>query len=131
MKLKDSVRHSENYPTRSPDREANERFVHLRNLPYPGEGVGLKGDRTVTNVTAFVRNIDGTEYVSFAECDSRDQFCRRTGRVIARRKWFNEKRTPLLEGTRGGTDPGGNSSTLYDRVLDTYYETSGAIEVPS
>jgi hypothetical protein len=98
------------YPTRSPDREANERFVHLRNCnnSYPN-------GRMVDNVTAFIRTIDGVDYVSFAETDIRDQFCRKTGRVVARRKWFNGKRVLLV--------PGGNAQEdrLYERALDTYY----------
>jgi hypothetical protein len=102
-----------NHPHRSPDREANERFVHLRNVDNltPGR------KRVVRNVTAFVRTINGVDYVSFAECDSRDQFCRKTGRVVARRKWFNEKRYPLREIE---VVPGEKPS-LYEAVLETYY----------
>lgn len=107
------------YPTRSPNREANERFVHLRNCnnDYPN-------GRMVNNVTAFIRTKDGVDYVSFAECDSRDQFCRQRGRVVARRKWFRDKRVPLT--TEGIVNNMVNEkSSLYDRCLDTYYDTTG------
>jgi hypothetical protein len=116
MKLKEKVVH----PTRSPDREANERFVHLRNK-FIETGSG----RHVRNVTAFVRTIDGVEYVSFAECDERDQFCRRTGRVIARRKWFQGKRTRLatIEMVEAHTTQPVN---LYDRVVHTYDDVKDA-----
>lgn len=73
------------HPTRSTNREADERFFHLN---VTGQIQG----RTVKKVTAFSRVRDGVTYVSFAECDSRDQFDRRVGRNVARRKWFAGKR---------------------------------------
>lgn len=78
-----------NHPTRSTNREADERFFHLN----VGD-VEANGDtgRVVSRVTAFSRVKDGVTYVSFAECDVRDQFDRRVGRNVARRKWFAGKR---------------------------------------
>lgn len=105
--IKNTVRHSENYPTRSPDREANERFVHLRKLNIE---IQSTVPRLVNNVTAFIRtDKDGQTYVSFAECDARDQFCRRTGRTIARRKWFQKNRVLLEE-----------AETLYEAVRKSW-----------
>ena len=79
------------HPTRSPDREADERFFHFKNVDLE-----LDNGRSVGNVTCFVRKDkkDGQYYASFAECDMRDQFNKRTGRTVARRKWFRnpEKR---------------------------------------
>jgi hypothetical protein len=49
--------------------------------------------RKVQARTAFVRqDRDGQWYVSYAECDERDQFCKKAGRQVARRKWFDGKR---------------------------------------
>jgi hypothetical protein len=107
-----------NHPHRSPDREANERFVHLRDNKQNREGMEYKRGRHVSDVTAFIRTANGVDYVSFAECDSRDQFCRKTGRVVARRKWFNEKRVPLRE----IEVVLGEKPSLYEAVLETYYE---------
>ena len=95
------------HPTRSPDREADERFYHLRNT-----SVQLDNGRTIGNVTAFIRRNknDGQHYVSFAECDARDQFNRKVGRVVARRKWFNGKRQPL------------NAAPSYESVADAFFK---------
>lgn len=98
------------HPTRSTDREANERFVHLT---FGDTVMEYENGRRVKAVTAFIRTKDGQELVSFAECDERDQFCRKAGRVVARRKWFNEKRTELVPVIL-------DNDTLYDRVLTTY-----------
>lgn len=72
-------------PSRSPDREADERFFHFKNVDQPFEN-----GRVVGNVTCFTRRdkVSGQAYASFAECDERDQFNKRTGRTVARRKWF-------------------------------------------
>ncbi len=81
-------------PTRSTDREADERFYHFKDVDLE-----LENGRAVGNVTCFVRfdKKDGKYYASFAECDMRDQFNKRTGRTVARRKWFRnpEKRMPI------------------------------------
>lgn len=102
---------------RSPNREANERFVHLRNV-----NLVLPNKRTVKHVTAFIRTNEGADFVSFAENDARDQFCKRTGRTVARRKWFVGKRVPLLrvENVDGlANEP----ASLYETCLDTYYQS--------
>lgn len=82
---------SNKHPTRSTDREADERFFHFKNVDQPFEN-----GRVVGNVTCFTRRdkVTGKAYASFAECDERDQFNKRTGRTVARRKWFSspEKR---------------------------------------
>ena len=82
------------HPTRSTDREADERFYHFQNVDLE-----LENGRSVGNVTCFVRFDKklGSHFASFAECDMRDQFNKRTGRVVARRKWFRspEKRMSI------------------------------------
>jgi hypothetical protein len=93
---------------RSPNREANERFVHLRKV----DRLYTNG-RRVNNVTAFIRTIDGEDFASFAENDERDQFCKRTGRNVARRKWFQGKRTLLQPAVLDG-------DSLYERAIDTW-----------
>jgi hypothetical protein len=119
--MKDKTQEKKAHPHRSPDREANERFVHLREVDFPS-----RNGRVIGDVTAFIRTsrphggTPGVEYVSFAECDARDQFCRKTGRVVARRKWFQNKSVPLLRITAAD----GllvEDATLYARVLETYY----------
>lgn len=109
------------YPTRSTDRDANERFVHLRPM-NPGHGFGTNMDRDISHVTAFIRNDNGVDYVSFAECDARDQFTRKRGRTIARRKWFSGKKYLLIDSPIW-TGEGGMS--LYDRAFDTWSEHHG------
>ena len=75
--------------------KADERYYHHKYQTKPTVG---QRDRQLSAVTAFARqDKDGTWYVAYAECDSRDQFCRRVGRNVARRKWFAGKRTPLEE----------------------------------
>lgn len=65
-----------------------ERYHHLRNVE-----IEYDNGRTVTNVTAFIRQDDSGQWcASFAECDSRDHFDRRRGRCVARRKWFQGNR---------------------------------------
>jgi hypothetical protein len=103
------------HPHRSTNREANERFVHLK-------GVNMEYDngRLVRDVTGFVRtDKDGQTYVSFAEGDSRDQFCKARGRTVARRKWFDGKSVPLqqIEKLDG---QGHEKVSLYDSALATY-----------
>ena len=76
--------------------KADERYYHHKYQVQPVTGV--KDKRSLSAVTAFARqDKDGIWYVAHAECDSRDQFCRRVGRNVARRKWFNGKRVPLEE----------------------------------
>jgi hypothetical protein len=85
------------HPTRSPDREADERFFHFKDVDLE-----MSNGRQVGNVTCFTRRdkVSGQHYASFAECDMRDQFCKRSGRTVARRKWFRspEKRLLVPEG---------------------------------
>lgn len=109
-----------NHPTRSTKREANERFVHLRSV-----NLGTANGRTISNITAFVRTADGVEYVSFAECDSRDQFDRRAGRTVARRKWFAGKKV-VLQGGYEFLNPD-KAMSLYDRVFDTWSAQAPAL----
>lgn len=82
------------HPTRSTDREADERYYHFKDVDLE-----MDNGRIVRNVTAFIRKdkTDSAYYASFAECDDRDQFCRRVGRTVARRKWFRspEKRLQI------------------------------------
>lgn len=77
-------------------------FFHLRGVKIP-----RSRGRFVSDVTAFARpgHLPGTMVVTFAECDSRDQFNRRAGRTVARRKWFNDSgiRAFMLE--EGQTKP--------------------------
>lgn len=71
----------------------------------PGDDGEVK--RSIQAVTAFARKMGEDWYVSYAECDWRDQFCKATGRVVARRKWFagkndlihisNQERQPSYE----------------------------------
>lgn len=108
---------TEQRPHRSTNREANERFVHFQ--PHsPGHGFGINEDRNISHVTAFIRTKDGVDYVSFAECDARDQFNRRRGRTIARRKWFDGKRV-VLQDSQVWDNPDKGMS-LYDRAFDTW-----------
>lgn len=89
----------------------DEMFFHLRNVD-----VEYPNGRFVEDVTAFIRrDKDGQSYVSFAERDIRDQFCRSRGRTVSRRKWFQNKRVKL-------DDRGRN----YETVLAKYYEAVGA-----
>jgi hypothetical protein len=77
------------HPTRSTNRDADERFFHFRNV-----NMAYENGRTVRDVTAFIRRLpDGTYAAAYAECDERDAFCRTRGRTVARRKWFAGKRT--------------------------------------
>ena len=49
--------------------------------------------RIITAETYFVRLApDGKLYAAVAECSVLDQFSRKAGRSIARRKWFQGKR---------------------------------------
>lgn len=76
---------------------ADERYYHFRFENQPQTGVAKK-IRSLSAVTAFARqDKEGNWFVSYAECDSRDQFCRRTGRNVARRKWFAGKRSSISE----------------------------------
>lgn len=54
-----------------------------------------EGERSIQAVTAFARKVGEDWYVSYAECDWRDQFCKATGRTVARRKWFAGKKDKL------------------------------------
>lgn len=75
------------HPHRSPDKDADEQFYHLRDVNQT-----YTNGRTVAHATAFVRKgADGLYAVAIAECDERDQFDRRRGRTVARRKWFQGK----------------------------------------
>lgn len=68
-----------------------ERYHHFRDADVEHDN-----GRVAAHVTAFVREgDDGQMYASFAECDSRDQFNRKRGRTIARRKWFQKNYTPV------------------------------------
>lgn len=68
-----------------------ERYFHIRSFAVAGKPSNPRG---VQAITAFARqDKDGKWYISQAECDYRDQFCRKTGRTVARRKWFAGKRT--------------------------------------
>lgn len=102
---------------KSPVREAHERVLHLRDV-----NMQYDNGRTVKNVTAFVRRIDGVDYVSFAENDERDQFSRRVGRTVARRKWFQNKRVPLKKITLADGQAT-KDARLYDAVYATYMES--------
>lgn len=95
------------HPTRSTNREADERFFHINTGELPvGRG------RTVQRITAFTRTTPGGTFVSFAECDSRDQFCKKVGRNVARRKWFAGKRYPI------------RNKPSYEAVVDSLAEIS-------
>lgn len=68
-----------------------ERYHHLRDIELQ-----YQNGREVAHVTAFIReDNEGKLCASFAECDARDQFDRKRGRVVARRKWFNNDRVPV------------------------------------
>lgn len=70
--------------------------------------------RFIVAATAFARiDKDNNWYVAIAECDHRDQFDRRVGRNIARRKWFNGKRE-LVGIEAGQTRP------TYEQVFKDY-----------
>lgn len=86
------------HPTRSTDREADERFFHFKDVDLE-----LPNGRIIRNVTCFTRKdkTDGKYYASFAECDDRDQFCKRTGRTVARRKWFRSPSKRLVVAPEG------------------------------
>lgn len=78
--------------------EVEEHFFHRRGLMLVSDKKQYEG-RRVEAVTAFVRPVDGVYYASYAECDSRDQFNRRRGRTVARRKWFAGKREEVASPT--------------------------------
>lgn len=86
-----------------------ERFYHQRfNTPR----VSGDGKREISHVTAFARpDKEGNWAVSYAECDHRDQFSRRQGRSIARRKYFQGKKFRL-------------DSPTYDDVLKPYIDSA-------
>lgn len=68
-----------------------ESYHHLKNVE-----IEYDNGRVATHVTAIMREgDDGKMYAAFSECSSRDQFCYRTGRSIARRKWFNGDRVEI------------------------------------
>jgi hypothetical protein len=85
-----------NRPTRSTNRDRDERFFHIKPRNEGEVWVLNDGQRTISRITAFTRkDKDGKVYASYAECDERDQFCKRVGRTVARRKWFAGKRIEL------------------------------------
>lgn len=74
-----------------------EKYFHLK-LPDGKGFLPSNSERVVQAVTGFARQMpDGSWMASFAECDSRDQFCRSTGRNVARRKWFHGKRIAVAD----------------------------------
>ena len=83
-----------------------ERFYHFRPvasaeiLPfglvvYPNEPSG----------TVFMRKQGDYWYASVALCDPRDQFCRRTGRLVARRKFFQKPKLVMQVTYQPGSTP--------------------------
>jgi hypothetical protein len=74
----------------------DERYFHvpLNNADVPG----IKAP--CSHKTVFARYepsyFGGSWLVSVAYCNARDQFCRATGRKIARRKYFAHDRSPVL-----------------------------------
>jgi hypothetical protein len=69
--------------------KVKETYHHLRDVSVLVFGDKPGATRVVTSATAFIRpDKNGQLYASFAECDSRDQFNRKVGRNVARRKWF-------------------------------------------
>lgn len=96
--------------------DANERFIHLRNV-----NMAYENGRVVKDVTAFVRVVNGKDFVSFAECDDRDQFCKAAGRNVARRKFFQGKRQPLIT-IETVSDNTSQRAKLYEEVSKTYTE---------
>lgn len=67
-----------------------ERYFHIRHFGVSGKPTDPRG---IQAVTFFARqDKEGNWLISHAECDYRDQFCRKTGRTVARRKWFAGKR---------------------------------------
>lgn len=62
-----------------------ERFMHFK----LGEHGLLPEHPLASHVTVFLRREDGGSwYLSFALCSKKDQFSRRIGRQVARRRYF-------------------------------------------
>lgn len=79
--------------------KADERFFHMSFRPGEMQVGPENKPRELKAVTGFARQIDGVWYASVAECDARDQFCRKQGRSTARRKFFLGKRKQISEPT--------------------------------
>jgi hypothetical protein len=85
---------STKHPHRST--KVKETYHHARNVSVLVFGDKPGDTRVVDNATAFIRpDKSGQLYASFAECDSRDQFNRKVGRTVARRKWFAGNRVAV------------------------------------
>ena len=72
---------SKKYTGNHTSTEVPERFYHIK------LDCGLRG-------TVFMREYNGLVWVSCAITSPTDNFCRKTGRTIARRKWFAAARYP-------------------------------------
>lgn len=59
-----------------------ERFYHIKERHTDTSG------KTYIAGTVFMREFDGTWYASVARCSESDNFCKATGRNVARRRWF-------------------------------------------
>ena len=55
--------------------------------------------------TVFMRKQGDYWFASVALCDPRDQFCRRTGRLVARRKFFQKPKLVMQVTYQPGSTP--------------------------
>jgi hypothetical protein len=77
-------------------------------------------DSDINGATAFYRmEDDGKWYVSIALCCMKDQFCRKTGRQVARRKYFQGKKFPC-------SPPIQNSMAVLTRLRERSYRENAA-----
>lgn len=70
----------------------DERFYHVKVVQI---GYDVSGDKRAT--VFFRKESDGTINASVALCHEKDQFSRRLGRAVSRRKYFQGKRHKVEE----------------------------------
>ena len=85
--------------------ETQERFYHFK--PALDPLLSLDGERLFEDPagTVFMRKHGDYWYASVALCDPRDQFCRRTGRLVARRKFFQKPKLVMQVTYQPGSTP--------------------------
>lgn len=72
----------------------DERFYHVK-IPLNNGAVHLLQEKRAT--VFFRKESDGTVHASLALCHDNDQFNRRLGRTVSRRKYFQGKRHKVEE----------------------------------
>ena len=83
--------------------ETPERFYHFK--PSNISGIRDWLEPPDPSGTVFMRKQGDYWFASVALCDPRDRFCRRTGRLVARRKFFQKPKLVMQVTYQPGSTP--------------------------